>query len=115
MAIAGLGNASLSGFFAAGVLRGDKTEKRHDLFRIVKPRKITKFRHHSGGNNQGNATQCLIRLKYRKHAPSRHQLRDLLSKPLQSVGGFLDSVNVLLNNHLLCRSWHLYLGEPAKM
>ena len=32
---------------------------------------------------------------------------DLMGKPLQSVGGFLDSVNVLLKDHLLCRSRHL--------
>ena len=62
------------------MLRGDKSEKRHDLLRIIESRKITKFRHHSGSNNQGDAPQCLIRLKNWKHAASTPEYLDFKVK-----------------------------------
>ena len=94
MAVAGLGNATFSRPLAACVLRGDKTEKCHDMLRIVESREITKFCYHGGRNDQADTPQCLIRPKHRKHAPGRRQFLDLPGKSLQTIGGFLDSVNI---------------------
>ena len=82
MAVAGLGDASLPAFLAAGVLTGDEPQVCHELPWDVEAAKVAEFCHSRDGHDLLNTPEGLQRFHHRRETPGLHLFR---AGPLQGA------------------------------
>src|SRR5512139_3401099 len=115
MAVAGLGDATLTAFLTAGVLTGRQSQVCHELPWGVEAADVAEFGCGRNGHDLLNTPEGLHRIHHRSEAPGLHLFAQALLNPTEAFHVLGDGAEVLLVDDLLCRGGARDTSEVAQV